>query len=90
MLEGREGGFGCVKITRHETATAVSHSAVVLATFCEYIQRLIGRPYILLARQAQIYRNISDPFGRLAQLHCNVLLYITLQRKTETIYLFTQ
>ena len=34
-------------------------------------RRLIGRPYIALARQAQIYRNILNPFDRLATLHFN-------------------
>ena len=46
-------------------------------------RRLIGRPYIALARQAEVYRNISDPLGRLATntLHCNALQYITLHSK---------
>ena len=37
-------------------------------------RRLIGRPYIGTRSQAQIYRNISDPLGKLATHHCNALL----------------
>ena len=32
-------------------------------------RRLIGRPYIALARQDKIYRNISDALGRLRSDH---------------------
>ena len=49
----------------HFKASVSGGWTVVLALFCEYIA---------LARQAQIYRNISDPLGRLATLHCNALL----------------
>ena len=45
-------------------------------------RQLFGMSHIALARLAQIYRNISDPLGRLA-LYCIALLYIALQRKRE-------
>ena len=50
-------------------------------------RQFIGISYIALARQVQIYRNISDPFGRLGSW---LFWYIVLQLATcKTLYLFT-
>ena len=42
---------------------------ILVRDFTQVLGTLCGRPYVALALQAQIYRNISNPFGRLATLH---------------------
>ena len=44
-------------------------------TLLSIYQRLIGRPYIALARQDEIYRNISDTLGRLRSYHKYLSIY---------------
>ena len=51
-------------------------------------RQLIGMSYITLARQVQIYRNISDPLGRLGSwLFWHIVLQLATYLKCTAIHL---
>ena len=63
-----------ISLSVHESPSRKVSQHICISAGIWIYRGLIGRSCIALAQQAQIYRNTSDPFGRVARLHCNALL----------------
>ena len=59
----------CLAMPGADDSNVIKVSERVENIFFQIYWRLIGRPYIALARQDKIYRNISNALGRLRSDH---------------------